>query len=76
MIAVIEINTGLMKLIQISNILNNEFVQDPIDVSEIYWDKYKYAPFSDHFPRIHQLTPSNLEKMIVIFCNSNYNMSQ
>lgn len=41
--AVVEKNFRLTKLIQISNSLKNEFVQDLIDPPDIYLRKYKYA---------------------------------
>ena len=41
--AAVEKNSGLSKIIQIANCLNNEFVQDLIDPPEICWCKYKYT---------------------------------
>ena len=40
--AAVEKNSGLTKIIQIANSLNNELVQDLIDPPEICWCKYKY----------------------------------
>ena len=35
-------NSGLTKIIQIANSLNNDLVQDLIDPPEICWCKYKH----------------------------------
>lgn len=60
-----------MKVIKNSNILNNEFVQDPMDMSEICGSNYSKVIITD---TRCQLTPSNLEKMLLIYCNSNYHI--
>lgn len=77
-------NLGVMELRQISRILSGEFVEEPMHVPQYCLSKLKYAPtascdversFSAYKLIItnkrQQMGQSNLDKMFVIYCNSN-----
>lgn len=84
--ATLEKKAGLKELRNIVRILCGEFVQEPIQTPQHSISQFKYAPITSCdverpfltyklilTDKYHQLTPSNLEKMIVIYCNSDYN---
>lgn len=86
--AVLQRNPAFNTISKINRILRNETTEEDLDieVKSCYWSKYKYAPitscdversFSAYklilSDKRHQFTVDNIEKVLVVYCDLNYN---